>query len=392
MIRSVINTLVVTAIAAIVAACGGGETPEPLAHRFVAEMAAANAGPLKRGLAAGGTQRALAAATAPTPDAKTLFDWAEYKYPELFQPRGTQQNYSLQYLGVQYTVRSYPNGNNLGVTPTGDIYGLGPFTNDLLQGFGNAATYAAMVEADRCNVYPGSCNPPASGPYNECVDAAAETLPTGFRWNLAYTTSGSSSGEYTVDSLVDGPTSFLGTNAIQVSNNIAGSSLVAGYLSTYDGKSKTYIEKRSDGLLQTLGSDDEYSSGDIVVGTITIPGLTTISRTVFNPPDIGIEFTLQLGQSVTKTTTSTTTTSSPPGTAPATGSSTTTWTFEAKEAVTTSLGRTFDTCRYKTTTAGVVATFWFILGKGVTAKSESGSGAEFSRTELKSGTYNGAPL
>ena len=96
-----------------------------------------------------------AVAAAASVDATTLFDWAEWKYPELF-PKGPS-NFSVSYLGVDYTVRAYGNGNYLGVTISGDIFGLGAFTGNALQGFGNSADYAAQVRADACKVNAQTC-------------------------------------------------------------------------------------------------------------------------------------------------------------------------------------------------------------------------------------------
>ena len=108
-------------------------------------------------------QSARRAAAVPTqgtaaPTAKTLFDWAEYKYPDLFAPAQMIREVVLTHLGVEYTVRSYPNANHLGLTRAGEVYGLGPFTADRLVSFGDAADYASVVDSDRCNVY-GSCEP-----------------------------------------------------------------------------------------------------------------------------------------------------------------------------------------------------------------------------------------
>ena len=180
--------------AAMLAGCGGGSgdeaTPSSMAAQgasargFVEQMHAAQSGrtqPRRRTLGAtAADQSAPAAATAAATsaaasalvDPAALFDWAEWTYPALF-PKGPQ-NYPLSYLGVSYTVRSYANGNNLGVTPGGDIFGLGPFTGNALQGFGNSASYAAQVQADACKVSPQSCASLAC-----LIDGSTPSFPNG---------------------------------------------------------------------------------------------------------------------------------------------------------------------------------------------------------------------
>lgn len=138
-----------TLMSLLMAACGGGTEPqavEPTAQTLAAQAQA--------------TARPLAAQAQPTmaaalPDARMLFDWAQWKYPDLF-PAGPQ-DYPLNYLGVDYTVRSYPNGNHLGLTSGGEIVGLGPFTNNVLTRFGRREDYAAQVAADQCAVRPFAC-------------------------------------------------------------------------------------------------------------------------------------------------------------------------------------------------------------------------------------------
>jgi len=145
---------IAVAATALVAACGGSEQ-DPAATAFVQRIASAGGSAPRQTLAA--IDAAPQAATASFPGAKALFDWAEYKYPELFYPAQTFANYDLIYAGQTYTVRSYANGNNLGLTPDGRIYGLGPFTAQVLTAFGTEADYAALVAADQCKVLPASC-------------------------------------------------------------------------------------------------------------------------------------------------------------------------------------------------------------------------------------------
>ena len=183
--------LLLLSAAMLAGGCGGGSgddaTSSTLAAQgasaqgrpmrgFVEQMHAAQAGltqPVRRALGAtAGARSAPATPSSGLVDPAALFDWAEWTYPGLF-PKGPQ-NYPLAYLGVTYTVRSYANGNNLGVTAAGDIFGLGPFTGNALQGFGNSASYAAQVQADACKVSPQSCASQAC-----LIDGSTPSFPNG---------------------------------------------------------------------------------------------------------------------------------------------------------------------------------------------------------------------
>jgi hypothetical protein len=377
------------ALAAALAGCGGGDTPRDGAAGFAERVAAQGARAPVGLLAAAPRERA---ANHVVPDAATLFDWAEYKYPALF-PKGPQ-NQPLTYEGVTYTARAYSNGNYLGLTAGGEIYGYGPFTSFIRQGFGTAAQYGDQVAADTCNVYPERCHPQPTGPYNECVDSSENATRTGATWRAEYENSGGSTGGYTIESVIDGPASFgQRSNVIQATVTVSGTSVVAGLSSSYSSKTKSYFQRRSDGLIEIYGSDNESTTGAVTVGGITVGGQTSISRTVFDPPDPATQFVLRVGENVTKTVSSTTTTSQPPGVAPSTASTTSSWTFEERQTITV-LGKDYDTCRYRIAQFGSAGSSvsWFIVGKGVTARTESMTEGVLSRTELKSGTYNGAPL
>lgn len=138
----------------VLSGCGGGHV-DPVAERMVKSMAQA-------GDSAPSTVRASEAAsplasTPAVPTAEQLFDWAEYRYAPLFPAAMGGKNYPIVHQGQSYTVRSWGNGNHLGVTPDGRVFGLGPFTGDVLMGFGHAADYAALVATDLCRVDPVPC-------------------------------------------------------------------------------------------------------------------------------------------------------------------------------------------------------------------------------------------
>jgi predicted small lipoprotein YifL len=82
-----------------------------------------------------------------------LFGWAEAQYPTLF-PAGPG-DVAIVYDGRPFTIRSYDTTRNyLGVSD-GQIYGLGPFTNNVVHGFGFVADFTCTVAPQRC--------PPALG-------------------------------------------------------------------------------------------------------------------------------------------------------------------------------------------------------------------------------------
>ena len=142
----ILGTIAALALTAMLAACGGADE-SAAARAFVARIATQSA-PERRMLDVGPAARATVAAAdaGVLPTADETLDWAEFRFPQLF-PKGPQ-SVPLQYLGVGYTVRSYANGNHLGITASGAVFGLGPFTGQALRGFGNIADYAGPIRAD----------------------------------------------------------------------------------------------------------------------------------------------------------------------------------------------------------------------------------------------------
>ncbi|MFY7858021.1 MAG: hypothetical protein ACOVQT_17900 [Rubrivivax sp.] len=154
-------------MALVLAACGGGEAEPPGVRALavqVATQSATQSAPPRRVLGEGATTTTTATtaaaaaaatpatastATAPAaglPTAEETLDWAEFRFPTLF-PKGPR-SVEIVHLGTAYTVRAYGNGNHLGLTGDGRVYGLGPFTGGVLQHFGQVADYAAQVRAD----------------------------------------------------------------------------------------------------------------------------------------------------------------------------------------------------------------------------------------------------
>jgi hypothetical protein len=160
---TVLGAAAIATAMAVLSGCGGGELTTPVhaqaTHKFALQAP---------------TERPHALATV---GAKELFDWAEFKYAALF-PKGPQ-NTDIQYEGFTYTIRGYANGNYLGLRADGRIFGLGPFTGNLLTPFGALADYAALVQTDSCQVYPGSCGGPRAW-------AGAALLETNNDFNVSF--------------------------------------------------------------------------------------------------------------------------------------------------------------------------------------------------------------
>ncbi|MBK7261545.1 MAG: hypothetical protein IPI03_06455 [Rubrivivax sp.] len=389
-------------VAAVLSACGGGsDAPVASAQSFVASITpdAPHSDRLRALAANGSGGGSSGAAAAGSISNDQLFQWAQIEYPTLFT--GTPETLQIAYEGKNFDVRGYSSGNYLGVA-NGRAYGLGPFTNNELQDFGVVQDYASFV----CSkVYCGNTGGPTGGGggLNECIDPAVASLPTGFRSKLVYTYSGVIGGDQTIESLVDGPASFKGQNLIQTTATTSGSNTVSqsglNITTTITTKVKSYNQAGSNGLVKLFGALIEARTSTALPSFPGLPPLpptetVTTSETVYNPPGENIEYTLQIGQSLTKTETSTTTMlSGPVITAPITTTSTTNHTFEAKESVTVPAG-TFNTCRYRVSDAdgSSPSTMWLIVGKGIMAKSLTQTTQGAQTIQLKSGTYNGGAL
>ena len=114
---------------------------------------------------------------------------------------------------------------------------------------------------------------------------------TGNRFTATYTNTTflptTTSGEFTTASVVDGPQTFEGQSAVQVTSTISG--LQAGQ--NVSATIKSFEQAGSDETVRTLGSET----------VATASGFTVTTRTVNNPADANTEYTLQPGQSLTKT-------------------------------------------------------------------------------------------
>jgi hypothetical protein len=375
------------AAAGLLSACGGGDSGVDTAgaREFVSQIAT------KHPLAAAGRESALSLTVAQV-DAKALFDWAEFKFPELF-PKGAQNLPTpIPYEGSVYTVRAYPNGNFLGLRNDGAVFGLGPFTGNVLTPFGFLSDYAASVVAEQCQVNPASCVPTTepSGPLNECMLPAATALTTGNRIVLSYlsyeTNRAQPTAEYTIDGIVTGAATFEGQSAVLTTSNISGTVFEGMTTSVYSGVNKDYSQVAQNGFTRQLGgeSDTQFGTGADM--------FRSQSKYVVTAGQLNSEFALQPGQSFNKRETLVSTQLAPFPLPPTTSDFVETITFEARESVSVQAG-TFDTCRYRYAQSDGISTLvWYIVGRGIPAKSQTTSSGRTDTQELKSGTYNGAPL
>lgn len=360
-----LRTVLTLVAATCFAACSDSPSTNP-GQRFVAGISSVSE--QARPLAAGTVNAAAASARSITND--QVFAWAQLTYPDLFP--GTPFTFSgVPYQGKTFAGQGFGNGNYLAVA-NGEAWGLGPFTGQVLQNFGAVQGYADLVCAQL------DCG--RSGPTNTCTQPQGEALLAGNRVVATYvrTTSGpaASTSEYTITSVVDGPTTFAGQPAVLVTST---TDRGAG---TAPSQTLTYLQAGDSGLVRTLGTDSALSGS----------GPTT--RVVYAPPLSNSEFTLQVGQKLTKTASMSTSQLNPalPGTA---GTRSTTYTFEARETISVQ-GRSYDTCRYREAAVGgaSVGSTWYIVGSGLPARidtHDAASGVD-QRSELKSATINSAPV
>lgn len=356
--------LTVVAVAAL-AACSDDPASRNTGQKFLASIDSVE--PRARPLAVG---VAVTAAPDRTVTIDQLLAWAQLTYPDLFP--GTPATFSnLPYQGKLYTGQGYTNGNYLAVA-NGEAWGLGPFTNQQLQNFGAMQGYADLV----CSQV--DCG--RSGPMNTCTSPQSEVLLAGTKWVESYVRTGlrpaAAAADSTVDRVVEGPTTFLGQAVVAITSttkSASGADL---------GSVRTYVQATEGGLIRTLAVE----TSDTVGGPVT--------RVVFDPPVQNSEFTIPMGQRLTKTE-STTSTLLGSAALPVTGTRSTTYTFEARETINVQ-GRSYDTCRYREAAVGggSVTTNWYIVGSGIPARTEvrDASAVLVQTTELKSGTVNAAPL
>jgi hypothetical protein len=364
--RPTLCLLAAVAAAVMGAACSDQASLTP-AQQFA--QAVANQQPVVRALGIKPTRLDSAAPAVISDD--QFYAWAQLTFPDWF-PSGSLSFGGVAYLGKVFAGRAYASGNYLAIAD-GELYGLGPLTGGQLVSLGAMQNFASTVcESVDCAR--------AAAP-TACALSPGESLRTGTitatRYRVTPLQPAGSPYEIGIDSLVDGPASFLGQDVVRVVTTLrdAAGSAVAG------GTSHVFQKADASGATWLLGTEAVDGSG------------MASRRVTFSPPLSNSEFALAAGQAVTKVQTATTT--SPPGGAASSEARATTFTFEARESLDVQ-GRRYDTCRYRETSlaGGPVTVNWVIVGSGLPARSEvrSVDGTVLQRHDLLSGTVNGVAL
>lgn len=310
-------------------------------------------------------------------DATAAFEWAEWKYPELF-PKGPAST-RIDHLGTAYTVRSYGNGNHLGITDDGGIYGLGPYTAGALLRLGSLETYGALIRADRPVMYPWLAAP-ATG-LNECQPLAVVSQVPGTRYQVVLEGVPPLLYRLTMTQEVIGPASF-GTQAATLTrlDTVAEvGSPAAPYTSRQEYR--LFREALVDGRVREFGEELTQTEG------ASAPVRT---RTDFIPDIVDGLYTIRVGQMSARNESGTLTGLDPIQPARS-HSRNTTRAFEARESITLD-GRTFDTCRYRETQGStLLSRSWVHVGTGLFLRIDL-QGSVTQRLEMRTATLNGTPL
>ncbi len=358
------RTLIALAAVAILSACGGGESTNDA-------------------LSSQPDQRRQALAAAPTITNAQIFQWAQLQYPELFGTGAPTVMSNFAFEGKVFDVRDFHNGNYLGISG-GRAYGYGNFTGFGLVDFGAIQDYAGQV----CSRVDCGGGTGPVGSLNGCTEPASTALRVGNRATVVYVNSTLvaplSSGEYQVDTEVQGNAAFEGQSTIKARSKITGWQEGANV----DSEVFSFLQVAEGELTRTIGSEVSMSFG----------GVAATTHAVWTPPSLNTEFTLAKGSSLTKTETITSSMvvpGMPVQLPPTTATTKTTHVFMDTETVTV-LGRSFETCRYQSTTEGTAGSTvtWYIMGRGIPARIESrdATGRVDYRAELKSAVINGSRL
>jgi hypothetical protein len=377
------RSAIALSVLGLLSACGGSGSSTDSAQSSVAQVTAD--APTSNRLRALGSGSGSTGAAAVTITNDQLFQWAQKQYPEIFGTLAPIVISNLAYDGKVFDVRDYRNGSYLGVA-NGVAYGLGAFTGNALQSFGAVQGFAETVCPG--GVCPGTTpgGGGGGGSLNGCTLPASQALRTGNSYRAVYVNNqfspSASSGEYTLEGVVNGAATFEGQSVIQTTNTVAGFQL--GEM--VNSNVKTYQQIGDNDLIKTLGTEFDTS----------FSGFNLSVRTVTAPVWVNSEYTLSVGQSITKTEGSTLTyISSPIPLTPQTTSTTSTHKYETRETISVQ-GRSWDTCRYRVTTADsdTVDLLWVIYGQGFMARQEAynGAGTLLNRSELKTATMNGSAL
>ncbi|MBI5278565.1 MAG: hypothetical protein HY854_19160 [Burkholderiales bacterium] len=367
--------LTALAIAALLAACGGGSEPEPMTPQMAVQKLQAKI--------------AVIRAQAPVPideQAEQLLDFAESLLPQFFPPtqptltfppfkfRAYSTAFGTIYLGVATSTS--------GPYVEGHVYVVGaPFGSTLANPLdvGPLTNYITPTS--------GGGGGGGGGTGNGCFDLAlADTQGTVIDVNYQY--SGLLSGTSHVVTTVGGMTTFEGQAARSTAVVTTASASLAGV----SASGNAYSLREGDNM-RHFGS--EFAS------TVSYQGVFTANMTiksVYSPSYLDTTYTLALGQSVTlnQSGTAYTTISGapfpiPPTTTPINMS--VTHTYVARENV-SALGKTLEACKYTTQASGDsnLTTTWYALPKGIPVKIVSTTSQGTQTIEATTATVNGQSL
>lgn len=369
--------LIALAAAAILAGCGGGADEQ----QTTAATPAAAMAQVRTALAAAPK---VGAAVSANDAAEQLMNFAETSiYASFFPGHPETQSFA------PFRYRAYSNGVLLGVVVTA---GMG-YTLDgvyVMGGpFGDSPQYVGQLTSFITPTEPGT-----GGPNNGCYDLGLlETTGTHIEVSMLH--SGDTTGTQNLDWVVNGSKAFEGQSAIEAVIKTTGTLTVEGQSSALDLEAKSYSKRTGDAEVTEYGGETTTKAS---VGGFQ---MTTVAKSVYNPPAVDKHYGLAVGQSLTQTSTATTTstTTGLPG-VPSTPTTTTdttteTITFVARESLTVQ-GKTYNTCKFTTTFAGVPNvsnTMWVIDGKGIPVKMTTTDGATITSTqEATSVKLNGQAL
>jgi hypothetical protein len=366
--------LTAVAVAAMLAACGGGsDTPTAATPQSAIE-----------------TLRAQSAALAPmavsaTEAADQLMNFAQSTFPGFFPG-----NKSTQSAGP-FAFRFYPEtGVYLGVVVSATA-GLNLHGVYVMGGaFGNAPVYVGPLTQFINVDIGGGGNPGGTG--NGCYDLdLADTQGT--HMQVAYQYLGTLTGTQTVDTLIGGMTTFQGNSAREATITTTGTNIASGFAVDGTFTLKNYNRRTATAEMTQYGT--------VMSGSGSSQGMTVNMNmtSVFAPPFLDRQYALGIGETYTASQTINTSGSiSTMGfTQPISGSSTSTVStkYVGRETITVPAG-TYSTCKLETTTSGSgsasTLTSWVIVGKGITVKSVMTDGGTTQTIQATSVRLNGANL
>ncbi len=280
----------------LLAACGGADEPRPDGQGFAAKMHAL-----------GATKQSAGTTTAVSVD--QVFDWAEFRFPDLFPKAAAVRLTNVEFEGAVYSARAYTGSwgtRYLGIRPDGSIWGFGDFTGFQLVGFNTIEFWKSEIQAARCQVYPEQCvnrAPVAKAPASlnltagtrVTVDGADSLDPDGdqlaYRWTLTERPAGSTAtlqGAQTARASFDADRTGTYRVSLVVSDGRLESAPVVVTVTVVSGNARPQAAffGPTAGVVGTPltfdGSGSSDPNGDRIAFTWTLTGRPSGSQAVFS--------------------------------------------------------------------------------------------------------------